>query len=280
VAGARQLHGKELSFNNIIDLNAALSIAAEFEAPAAVVIKHTTPAGVSMAENLVDAYRQAYECDAVAAYGGVVGLNRTVDQETAAAMTETFLEAVIAPAYSEEALNILRGKKNLRLLSTGEYANLQDEVNIKRVSGGLLLQDSDRIQDISKWRELTRVVTKKAPTDQEWDDLLFSWVVVKHIISNAIVVAKERKTLGIGSGQVSRVAAAKIALSKAGEQAKGAVMASDGFLPFPDTLEYAAKNGVTALVQPGGSIRDEEVIAAADAAGMAVVFTGRRHFKH
>ena len=279
VAGARQYHGKELSFNNILDLNAALSIAAEFEVPAAVVIKHSTPSGVSMADRLVDAYRRAYEADSLAAYGGIVGLNRTVDEETAIAMTETFLEAIIAPAYSEEALTILRSKKNLRILST-EFADLRAKVDVKRVSGGFLLQDPDSLGDLSGLRQNAKVVTKRSPSEDEWDDLIFSWIVTKHVSSNGIVIAKERQTIGIGCGQVSRVAAARIALAKAGKKAEGSVMASDGFLPFPDTIEYAAKSGVTALIQPGGSIRDEDVIAAADTAGVAVVFTGRRHFKH
>lgn len=280
VAGARQFHGKELSFNNILDLNAALSIVAEFEAPAAVVIKHNTPSGVSMAASLVEAYRRAYEADSVAAYGGVVGLNRTVDMETAAAMAETFLEAIIAPAYSGEALTILRSKKNLRILCTGEFADLREEIDVKRVSGGFLLQEPDSLGDLSGGRQNLKVVTKRPPSETEWDDLLFSWVVAKHVFSNGIVVARDGQTLGIGGGQVSRVAAARIALAKAGEKVKGAVMASDGFLPFPDTIEYAAKSGITALIQPGGSIRDEDVIKAADEAGMAMVFTGKRHFKH
>jgi len=280
LASARQFHGKELSFNNILDLDAALSTVSEFEVPAAVVIKHNTPSGVACSNALVDAYRKAYNADPVAAYGGIVGLNRTVDKETAAAMAETFLEAVIAPAYSEEALNILREKKNLRVLCTGDFAELTKELSMKKVSGGFLLQDPDSLGDLSSWRQQLKVVTKRAPSEEEWDDLIFSWIVAKHVFSNAIVVAKGRQTLGIGGGQVSRVAAAKIALEKAGEQADGAVIASDGFLPFPDTIEYAAKSGIKALIQPGGSIRDEEVIKAADAAGLAMVFTGRRHFKH
>lgn len=280
VAGAKQFNGKELSFNNILDVHAALSTVAEFEGTAAVVIKHNTPSGVSCDARLVDAYRRAYEADSLAAYGGVVGLNRTVDQETAAAMTETFLEAVIAPDYTEEALATLRGKKNLRVLSTGDFAAFRDEMNVKRVSGGFLLQESDRLGDLSNWRQNIKVATKRSPSEAEWDDLLFSWIVAKHVFSNAIVLAKGRQTIGIGGGQVSRVASAKIAVAKAGDLTKGAVMASDGFFPFADSIEHAAKNGITAVIQPGGSIRDEEVIAAADAAGIAMVFTGRRHFKH
>lgn len=280
VAGARQFHGRELSFNNILDLDAALNIVAEFEVPAAVVIKHNTPSGVACAPSLVDSYRRAYEANSVAAYGGVVGLNKTVDRETAAALTETFLEAVIAPAYSEESLAILRTKKNLRVLCTGEFADLCRGVDVKRVSGGFLLQDPDWISDINSLPHTGRVVTKRRPGEKEWEDLIFSWIVVKHVFSNGIVLARDKQTVGIGGGQVSRIAAARIALTQAGEKARGAVLASDGFMPFPDTIEYAAKHGITAVVQPGGSIRDEEVIAAADAAGMAMIFTGRRHFKH
>ncbi len=280
VAGARQFHGKELSFNNILDLNAALNVVAEFEVPAAVVIKHSSPSGVACAATLAESYRRAYEANAVAAYGGVVGLNKTVDRDTAAALTETFLEAVIAPAYTEEALAVLKTKKNLRVLCAGEFADLYRGMDVKRVSGGYLLQDPDAITDINSLPRMGRVVTKRHPDEKEWEDLIFSWIVVRHVFSNGIVLARDRQTVGIGGGQVSRVAAARIALTQAGEKARGAVLASDGFMPFPDTLEYAAKSGVTAVIQPGGSIRDEEVIAAADAAGMAMVFTGRRHFKH
>jgi len=280
VAGARQFHGKELSFNNIKDLDAALKIAAEFECPAAVVIKHNTPSGVACSASLVDAYRRAYDANSLAAYGGVVGLNKTVDKETAAAMAETFLEAVIAPGYSEEALTILKGKKNLRILSTTAFDNPVQELDIKRVSGGFLMQDPDLLGNPAELRQTAKVVTKRQPTEEEWENLIFSWTVAKHVFSNGIVLAREQQTVGIGGGQVSRVAAAKIAVAQAGEKAKGSVLASDGFMPFPDSIEYAAKSGVTAVIQPGGSIRDEEVIAAADAAGMAMVFTGKRHFKH
>ncbi len=281
VAAARQFQGKELSFNNILDLDAALRVVSDFEVPAAVVIKHNTPSGVACAPNLVDAFRQARQADPVAAYGGIVGLNKTVDRDTAEALTETFFEAVIAPAYSKEALTVLSGKKNLRVLSTGEFADLRKELDVKRVSGGFLIQDTDYADsNFERLRGEGKVVTGRAPSDAEWEDLFFGWIVVKHVFSNGIVLARERKTVGIGGGQVSRVDAAWIALEKAGEKARGSVLASDGFLPFPDTIEKAAECGVTAVIQPGGSIRDEEVIAAADRAGMAMVFTGRRHFKH
>lgn len=281
VSGARKFHGKELSFNNILDLDAALRIVSEFEVPAAVVIKHNTPSGVACDANLVDAFRRSREADPISAYGGVVGLNQTVNRDTAEAMVETFLEAVIAPAYSEEALTILSGKKNLRVLCTGEFADLREEMDVKRVSGGFLVQDPDSWKgafgDLSR---LGRVVTKSVPTEAEWEDLFFAWIVVKHVFSNGIVLARNKETVGIGGGQVSRVEAARIALVKAGEKSRGAVLASDGFIPFPDTIEMVAQCGVRAVIQPGSSIRDKEVINAADTLGMTMVFTGQRHFKH
>lgn len=283
LAGARQVQGKELSFNNILDLNAALRIVSEFKETAAVVIKHNTPSGVACASELADAYVRARQADPVAAFGGVVGLNRTVDKKTAERLVETFLEAVIAPGFSEDALAVLSDKKNMRLLSTEGLLNLDGKFDVKRVSGGFLVQDfdadaSDRFFDAFKQR--CRVVTKKAPSESEWEDLFFGWLVVKHVFSNGIVLAREKETVGIGGGQVSRVDAARIALAKAGDKAHGSVLASDGFLPFPDTIEYAVKCGIKAIVQPGGSLRDEEVIEAADAAGIAMIFTGQRHFKH
>lgn len=281
VAGARQFHGKELSFNNILDLDAALRLVSEFEVPAAVIIKHTVPSGVACASNLVDAFRRAREADPVAAYGGVVGLNQTVSRETAEALMETFLEAVIAPAYSEDALTILKAKRDLRVLCSGEFADLRCELDVKQVSGGFLIQEPNFLEaDFEKLTQEGQVVTKREPTQTEWGDLFFAWVVAKHVFSNGIVLARSGETVGIGGGQVSRITAAHIALEKAGLKANGAVLASDGFIPFPDTVETAARAGVTAIVQPGGSIRDREVIAAADAAGMGMVFTGRRHFKH
>ncbi|MDH7577016.1 MAG: bifunctional phosphoribosylaminoimidazolecarboxamide formyltransferase/IMP cyclohydrolase [Bacillota bacterium] len=281
VAGARQFHGKELSFNNILDLNAALGIVSEFEVPAAVVIKHNTPAGVACAPNLEDALRRARDADPVAAYGGVVGLNQTVNRETALVLTETFFEAVIAPAYSEEALTVLKTRPALRVLCSGEFTERGRGLDVKRVSGGFLIQEPDAAENnFEKLVRESRVVTKRKPAQNEWQDLFFGWIVVKHVFSNGIVVARERETVGIGGGQVSRVDAACIALEKAGPKARGAALASDGFLPFPDTVKIAAKEGITAIIQPGGSIRDSDVIAAADEAGMAMVFTGRRHFKH
>lgn len=281
VAGARQLNGKELSYNNILDLHAALKIAAEFEDPAAVVIKHNTPSGVACRESLAEAFRRAREADPVAAYGGVIGLNRLVDAGTAEAIGESFFEAVIAPAYTPEALKILCARQNLRVMEVGDLAGLRGRLDMKRVSGGFLLQEADdRLITLERLRKESKVVTSKAPTDEQWEDLLFGWTVARHVFSNAIVIAKNGVTLGIGGGQVSRVDAAWIALTKAGDKARGAVLASDGFIPFPDSLQKAIAAGVTAVIQPGGSIRDDEVIAAAEAAGIAMVCTGRRHFKH
>ncbi|MGB9792538.1 MAG: bifunctional phosphoribosylaminoimidazolecarboxamide formyltransferase/IMP cyclohydrolase [Thermacetogeniaceae bacterium] len=281
IAASRQFQGKELSFNNILDLDAALRVVSDFKDPAAAVIKHNTPSGVACALNLAEAFRRARDADPVAAYGGIVGLNRAVDRDTAEALVETFFEAVIAPGYSEDALEVLGCKKNLRVLACGEFNGLGRGLDVKRVSGGFLLQDMDQAErDLEELRVKSRVVTRRAPADPEWEDLFFAWTVVKHVFSNGIVVAKERKTVGIGGGQVSRVDAARIALEKAGDEARGAVLASDGFLPFADTIELAARYGVKAVIQPGGSVRDEEVIAAADRAGLAMVFTGRRHFRH
>lgn len=278
IAKAKQLHGKELSYNNIVDVEAAYAIVAEFEKPAAAVIKHTNPCGTGIGENLFDAYGKAYEADPVSAYGGIVALNRTVDGKTAAKMSEIFLEAVIAPAFSQEALGILTKKKNIRLLETElpSKDSLQD-VEMKKVSGGILIQERDVYDAPAK--EL-KVASKRQPTEAEWQQLLFAWKVVKHVKSNAIVVAGNDQTYGVGAGQMNRVGSAEIAFKQAGDKAKGAVLASDAFFPFRDTVDAAAKAGITAIIQPGGSIRDEESIAVADEHGIAMVLTGVRHFKH
>jgi phosphoribosylaminoimidazolecarboxamide formyltransferase/IMP cyclohydrolase len=279
LAGARQLQGLELSCNNILDLDAALRIASEFEAVAAVVIKHNKPSGVACALSLAEAFKKARDADAVAAYGGIVGLNRAVDLATAEAIRETFFEAVIAPAFNEEALAVLGSKPKLRLLVAGERG-LGQELDFKRVSGGFLLQEPDPPLDLEQVLQTSQVVTRREPKVDQWDDLLFAWAVVKHVASNGIVVARCGATLGIGQGQVSRIDAVNIALAKAGERAKGAVLASDGFLPFDDSVYSAAAAGVAVIIQPGGSVHDLKAIAAADAAGMSMVFTGCRHFKH
>ena len=275
VAGARQLHGKELSFNNIVDLEAAFNIVNEFAAPAATIIKHTNPCGTGTGNSLAAAYAKAYEADPVSAFGGIIGLNREVDKATAEQIGQLFAEAVIAPGYSVEALAVLSEKKNVRLLAA-EFGQGVDAMDVKRVSGGILVQDTDNGDPEAKMT----VVSKRQPTAAELEQLKFAWKVVKHVKSNAIVVAADNRTIGVGAGQMNRVGAASIALTQAGDAAEGAVLASDAFFPFRDTVDAAAKAGITAIIQPGGSVRDEESIKAANEHGIAMVFTGVRHFKH
>ncbi len=278
-ATSLDLGKKELSYNNLVDAEAALDAVREHDRPAAVVIKHTNPCGVATGGTLVEAYRAAREADALSAFGSIVALNREVDGETAAAIGETFVECVIAPSFSDEALEGLRRKKNLRLLATGAWIPAgHAEMTFKRIGGGLVVQD----RDATGGGEVaaSRVVTTRAPTDEERAALDFAWRVCKHVKSNAIVLAKPGRTVGVGAGQMSRVVSVQLAAQKAGDEAKGAVLASDAFFPFPDGLEAAAAVGVTAVVQPGGSVKDEDVIAAADAAGIAMIFTGVRHFRH
>jgi len=271
--------GKELSFNNLVDVEGALDAVREFEKPAAVVVKHTNPCGVAVGENLAETYRRAREADAVSAFGGIVALNREVDEATAKILAETFLECIVAPRYSAQALEILRAKKNLRLLATGEWLAANHEaLQLKRIGGGIVVQSRDN----TAAGEVTngKVVTKRAPTADEIADLDFAWRVCKHVKSNAIVLAKGQTTVGVGAGQMSRVISVQIACEKAGAHAKGSVLASDAFFPFPDSIEIAAKNGITAIAQPGGSVKDSESIAAADAHGIAMITTGVRHFRH
>jgi phosphoribosylaminoimidazolecarboxamide formyltransferase / IMP cyclohydrolase len=271
--------GKELSFNNLVDVDAALEAVRELDRPGAVVVKHTNPCGVACADQLADAYRTAREADALSAFGGIVALNREVDEATAKLLAETFLECVVAPSFSAGALELLRTKKNLRLLATGAWlAPDAPALQYKRVSGGLVVQS----RDASGGGEVARgkIVTKRAPTAEELKSLDFAWRVCKHVKSNAIVLAKGERTVGVGAGQMSRVISVQIACEKAGEGAKGSVLASDAFFPFPDGLEAAGKNGITAVAQPGGSVKDADVIAAADALGIAMVMTGFRHFRH
>lgn len=275
--------GKELSYNNLVDVDAALEAAREFDTPAAVVVKHTNPCGVASSPSLERAYRIARDADSLSAFGGIVALNRPVDADTARALIETFLEAVVAPGFDPEALKVLHGKKNLRLLATGPWLPPdQPGRTVRHVSGGLLVQDRD-----AKARgevEKGRVVTKRAPAPDELRALVFGWAVAKHVKSNAIVLAHTEgdalATVGVGAGQMSRVVSVEIAAHKAGEAARGSVLASDAFFPFPDGLERAAAAGVTAVVQPGGSVKDADVIAAADANNIAMIFTGSRHFRH
>ncbi|MBS0126321.1 bifunctional phosphoribosylaminoimidazolecarboxamide formyltransferase/IMP cyclohydrolase [Thetidibacter halocola] len=291
VATAEQLQGKELSYNNINDTDAAFELVSEFlpsDGPACAIIKHANPCGVARGESILDAYRKAFDCDRTSAFGGIVALNTPLDAETAQAITEIFTEVVIAPGADPAAREIFAAKKNLRLLITPKLADTAEAgLAWKQVSGGLLVQDRDngrRVQDDLK------VVTKKAPTDAQMADLLFAWKVAKHVKSNAIVYARDGATVGIGAGQMSRLDSALIAAKKAERMAeamglpepltKGCVVASDAFFPFPDGLMEAAAAGASAVIQPGGSMRDDEVIAAADEAGLAMVLTGMRHFRH
>jgi phosphoribosylaminoimidazolecarboxamide formyltransferase / IMP cyclohydrolase len=269
-----QLHGKELSYNNLVDLDAAWQLVNEFARPATAIIKHTNPCGCAEQETLADAYRKAFECDPVSAYGGVVAFNRTVDEETAHEASKTFLEAIAAPDYTTKALAILTAKKNLRVM---RMAPGLDRTVVKSITGGFLMQTADTAK---LDRSAAVVKTKREPTGDEWTALEFGWKVAKHVKSNAIVYARAGQAIGVGAGQMSRVDSVRIGAMKAVLPLAGTVVASDAFFPFADGLEEAAKNGATAFIQPGGSMRDEEVIAAADRLGVAMVFTGVRHFRH
>ena len=288
VATARQIQGKELSYNNLNDTDAAYELVAEFTEPAVVIVKHANPCGVALASDLATAYRRALACDPVSAFGGIVAVNRTLDGATAALIGELFAEVVIAPGFAVSALDALGAKKNLRLLEAGSLPDpAAPGLAIKTLSGGFLAQgrDNGRIG-----RGDLTVVTKRAPSEAEIADMLFAFAVAKHVKSNAIVYAKNLATVGIGAGQMSRVDSSRIAAWKAKEageaagetesRAKGSVVASDAFFPFADGLLAAAEAGATAVIQPGGSMRDKDVIAAADKAGLAMVFTGMRHFRH
>ena len=279
IARARQLQGKELSYNNIADTDAALECVKQFETPACVIVKHANPCGVAVGENILAAYERAYLTDTESAFGGIIAFNRPLDAATAQAIVERqFVEVIIAPAASAEALAITAAKKNVRVLVCGELDADAPRLDYKRVTGGLLVQDAD-LAVLSE----TRVVSQRAPSEAEMRDLLFAWNVAKFVKSNAIVYAKDAATVGVGAGQMSRVNSARIAAIKAehaGLVVTGVVMASDAFFPFRDGIDNAAANGITAVIHPGGSMRDEEVIAAANEHGMAMVFTGMRHFRH
>jgi phosphoribosylaminoimidazolecarboxamide formyltransferase/IMP cyclohydrolase len=273
-----QLHGKELSFNNVLDLDAARRAVRDFEVPACVIVKHNIPCGAAVARSGLDAYRNAFACDPISAFGGIIALNRRVDAPLAQALSEQFVEVLIAPEYDEDALEILTRKPNVRILADGERrrpAGLQ--LDLRPVEGALLVQDADT--DLEE-RTSMRVVTQRSPDEAEWEDLLFAWRIAKHVKSNAIVLARDLATVGIGAGQTSRVDAVKLAVEKAQSPVEGAVLASDAFFPFADGPEAAIAAGVRAIVQPGGSVRDEGSIAVADQAGIVMVLTGRRHFRH
>jgi phosphoribosylaminoimidazolecarboxamide formyltransferase / IMP cyclohydrolase len=276
IANAEQLHGKELSYNNINDADAALQIVKEFTEPAAVAVKHMNPCGVGTGKSSIEAFEKALAADPVSIFGGIIAFNREVDAPTAEKLREIFLEIIIAPSFSQEALAILTSKKNLRLLTIPFEAG-KVEMKLTTIEGGLLAQEQDRF---TLDNAAISIPTKRQPTEQEWDSLKLGWKIVKHVKSNAIVVAREDMTIGIGAGQMNRVGSAEIALKQAGENAAGAALASDAFFPMDDTVEAAAKAGITAIIQPGGSIRDEDSIKKADEYGIAMVFTGVRHFKH
>jgi phosphoribosylaminoimidazolecarboxamide formyltransferase/IMP cyclohydrolase len=273
---ARVLQGKELSFNNIMDLEAALSLAGEFIRPTVVIIKHTNPCGVASADTLAEAYAAALACDPLSAFGGVVAANRPVDPDTAHALSKQFVEAIVAPGYEPAALDRLAKKRDCRVLELALPIPIAGH-DLRRLRGGILVQSWDALDDDpATWK----TVTRRGATPDELVSLAFAWTVAKHVKSNAIVLARGESTVGIGAGQMSRVDAARLAVEKAGERARGAVLASDAFFPFRDGVDVACQAGVTALVQPGGSVRDGDIIAAADEYGVAMLLTGRRHFRH
>jgi phosphoribosylaminoimidazolecarboxamide formyltransferase/IMP cyclohydrolase len=278
LAAAKQLQGKELSYNNYVDLEAARSLVAEFEGPAVVIIKHNNPCGAAEQATLLDAYTKALASDPVSAFGGVLAFNHIVDALTAEEVAKLFVECIVAPGFADRAQEIFAAKKNLRLLNLPQGGLDHDkELQMKRILGGMLIQQADL--GSLKDKEL-KVVTKREPSAAELADLSFAWKVSKHVKSNAIVFAKDRATLGVGAGQMSRVDSVKIAVMKAQNSLKGTAVASDAFFPFPDGVEEAAKAGATAVIQPGGSVKDSEVIATADRLGLAMVFTNMRHFLH
>jgi phosphoribosylaminoimidazolecarboxamide formyltransferase/IMP cyclohydrolase len=279
LAKAEHLHGKELSFCNINDAAAAVAVIKEFDQPCAVAVKHATPCGAGLGETILDAYRRAYEADPVSIFGGVVALNRACDTATAEELSQTHLDIIIAPGYTDESLEILFRKKNVRILLLENICDPmpEDTLDFKKIQGGLLVQEADRP---SFDPGALKVVTGRTPSPGELEALGFAWKVCKHVKSNAVVLAKDGMTTGVGPGQVNRVTAAELAIRGAGERAKGSVMASDAFFPFSDCVEAAGAAGVTAIIQPGGSVRDQESIDKANELGIAMVFTGERHFRH
>ena len=276
---ARQLHGKELSYNNINDTNGALELLREFDTTAVVAVKHGNPCGVGVADDVAEAYRLAYEADPVSVFGGIVVTNATIDAATAEQMSRIFLEIVVAPAYTDAALEILTRKKNLRVLQldTTHRAYPAGERVLRKVAGGLLVQDID---DALLPEGELKVVTDRAPTEKQMQDLLLAWKIVKHTKSNGIAIARDNQSLGIGPGQVNRIWSTQMAIERSGEKVRGAALASDAFFPFDDCVKAAAQAGIACIIQPGGSVRDEDSIRACNEAGIAMVFTGMRHFKH
>lgn len=277
IANAKQLHGKELSYNNIQDANACIEVLKEFKEPCAVGMKHMNPCGVGLGATIDEAWDKAYESDTTSIFGGIVSFNREVGKETAEKLSKIFLEIIIAPSFTDEAFEILSQKKNIRLLQLDTSLEVNNKLKVTNVNDGLLVQDADL--DTITLDELTYPTDRK-PSEEELAQLLFGWNIVKHVKSNAIVLAKDNMTIGVGAGQMNRVGAAKIAIEQAGEKTKGSVLASDAFFPMPDTVEAAIEAGVTAIIQPGGSIKDQLSIDACNKHGIAMVFTGKRHFKH
>jgi phosphoribosylaminoimidazolecarboxamide formyltransferase/IMP cyclohydrolase len=274
--GGAVLQGKELSYNNLLDLDAAWRCAVSYETPTICIVKHLSPCGVASAEKLADAYRAAFACDTRSAFGGVIASNRPFDAETAAALEELFVECIAAPGFTPEARELLAKKKNCRLVEMPTL-EIQPRYELRTITGGLLKQDVDFGDPAGgEWK----VVSKRQPTEAEWAALKFAWVACQHVKSNAIVLAQGTATVGIGGGQPNRVDCVRLAVERAGEQARGAALASDAFFPFPDSVELAAKAGITAIAHPGGSVRDADTLAVADAASMALVITGVRHFRH
>lgn len=273
LAMATQLHGKELSYNNILDADAATALVSEIEGIGAAIIKHSNPCGAALADRLENAYRKAFSCDPTSAFGGIVALSRPCDRDTAAAITEVFTEVVTAPDFTPEALELLRTKKNLRVLRVGPGI---PEASMRSVTGGLLVQSPDGTDPAVEAEN----VTVREPTTSEWSDLRFAWIVAKHVKSNAIVLVKDGASVGVGAGQMNRLDSAELAARRAGDRSPGSVCASDAFFPFRDALDAVAASGATAVIQPGGSVRDEEVVEAANERGLAMVLTGRRHFRH
>ena len=276
IALGKKLHGKELSFNNINDGNAAIDMVKEFDQPTVVAVKHANPCGIGSGENLLEAYLKAYECDKESIYGGIIATNREVDGEVAKEMAKIFLEVIISPSFTDEALEILTKKKNLRLIELGAIKKEDKGLEVKNISGGILVQDKDVINFLDDMK----VVTERKPTEEEMEDLIFAWKAVKHLKSNGVVIAKDKGTIGIGGGEVNRFWAVQNAVARAKDKVKGSVLASDGFFPFKDSIELLGQWGVTAIIQPGGSIRDGEVIEEANKHNIAMVITGIRHFKH
>jgi phosphoribosylaminoimidazolecarboxamide formyltransferase/IMP cyclohydrolase len=277
LATAKQLNGKPLSFNNILDADAAWQTVTDFDQPCVAVIKHTTPCGLSVNEDLLEAYNRAFEGDTISAFGGIVAINRTVTTEVAKALNNIFYEIVLATDYEEQAITILSQKKNLRILQVPSNSIIEDDWDLKKVSSGILVQTVDHIaKDSSSWN----IATKRVPTSMEMMDLQFAWKAVKHVKSNAIVLAKNLSLIGVGAGQPNRVTSVDLALNKAGNKRHGSVLASDAFFPFPDSIERAGKSGITAIIQPGGSIRDQESIDMANQHNIAMILTGERHFRH